>query len=180
MGDHHEIIGSNVILRVIQKENLSDLFKLYQDPEFLDDFGYIEGAEQTEQHLLSWFNGLQNTEEEKVYSIFQKESLQWMGFVTLMDINVNEQEAWLVIGLQKKWRNQGYGKQCLRKLIEVAFNEMELKTLRLSVLGHNSRALSLYKKLGFEVEMIFPKLQCPNLFGVDILQLQLTHEKWRN
>jgi len=55
---------------------------------------------------------------------------------------------------------------------------MGLKTLRLSVLSHNSRALSLYKKLGFEVEMIYPKLQCPNLFGVDILQLQLTHEKW--
>lgn len=179
MGIHHEIIGSNVILKSIQKEDLSDLFRLYQDPEFLDDFGYIEGVEQTEQHLLSWFNELQYTEEEKVYSIVQKESLEWMGFVTLMDINVAEHEAWLVIGLQKKWRNQGYGEQSLRNLIEAAFNEMELKILRLSVLGHNSRALALYKKLGFEVEMIFPKLQCPNLFGVDILQLQLTHEKWK-
>lgn len=99
MEAHHEIIGSNVILRPIQKEDLSDLVRLYQDPEFLDDFGYIEGGEQTEQHLISWFKELQNTEEEKVYSIIQKGTLEWIGFITLMDIDVSGREAWLVIGL---------------------------------------------------------------------------------
>lgn len=63
-------------------------------------------------------------------------------------------------------------------LMEAAFTKMDLIALRLSVLSHNVRAVSLYEKLGFEVEMIFPKFQCPNLFGVDIIQLLLTYEKW--
>lgn len=63
-------------------------------------------------------------------------------------------------------------------MIQSAFLELELRVLKLSVLGENERAIRVYEHLGFEVELIYPRLQFPNVFNRDIIQYQLTRSRW--
>ena len=47
------------------------------------------------------------------------------------------------------FRNQGYMTQLIYKMIELAQNEWNAKTISLCVLEDNLKAKSLYKKIGF-------------------------------
>jgi RimJ/RimL family protein N-acetyltransferase len=58
----------------------------------------------------------------------------------------------LGIGVQVSYRGVGIGEALLRVLLEWAAVESELERVELSVLAHNTRAINLYRKLGFEVE----------------------------
>lgn len=174
----NEMIEQSIILSPIVEQDLPHYITLYQDPEFMDNFGSIEGVEQTKEQLWEWFLGLHDRHDECVYSIFEKERHTWVGFVTLMDIDEDEKEAWIVIGLDSQWRNKGFGTQALKAIIKIAFIDLKLNVLKLSVLGENERAMHVYEKMGFKVELIYPRLQVPNIFDKDIIQYQLAYTKW--
>lgn len=173
-----EIVGESIVLSLMTQKDLPKYMELYQDSEFMKNFGEIEGVEQTNEQWYEWFLGLDHRQDERVYSIFERNHDSWIGFIMLMDIDEEEKEAWLVIGLDAAWRNRGYGTQALKAVIQSAFLELELRVLKLSVLGENERAIRVYEHLGFEVELIYPRLQFPNVFNRDIIQYQLTRSRW--
>lgn len=51
----------------------------------------------------------------------------------------------------KEYFSRGIGYKATVKLFEFAFRELDLETIELEVFPFNERAISLYKKLGFEV-----------------------------
>jgi RimJ/RimL family protein N-acetyltransferase len=58
----------------------------------------------------------------------------------------------LGISVQAAYRRQGVGEALLSTLLDWAAAEPELERIELSVFAHNTRAISLYRKLGFEEE----------------------------
>jgi RimJ/RimL family protein N-acetyltransferase len=58
----------------------------------------------------------------------------------------------LGISVQATYRRLGVGETLLRTLLEWATAEPELERIELSVFAHNTRAMSLYRKLGFVEE----------------------------
>jgi RimJ/RimL family protein N-acetyltransferase len=58
----------------------------------------------------------------------------------------------LGIGVQAAYRGVGIGEALLRALLEWAAAEPELERVELSVFAHNTRAINLYRKLGFTEE----------------------------
>ena len=58
----------------------------------------------------------------------------------------------LGIGVQAPYRGVGIGEALLRALLEWAATEPELERVELSVFAHNTRAINLYRKLGFTEE----------------------------
>ena len=61
------------------------------------------------------------------------------------------------IGVQAPFRRQGVGEALLRTLLEWAAAEPELERVELSVFAHNTRAINLYRKLGFVEEARLPR-----------------------
>ncbi|MFR7897389.1 GNAT family N-acetyltransferase [Turicibacter sanguinis] len=173
------IEGELVYLSELKKEELPLLLELYEDEEFMEDFGYIEGVVQTYESLYTWYEELKLSEDEIFYSVYEKKTQDWSGCSSLMDINEGEREGWLVIGLTQIKRGKGFGKEAMFYLINEAFHQ-GLTTIRLSVLSHNERAIRLYKKLGFKLEMIYPKEQFPNFFQVDIIELSLEETEFNS
>lgn len=174
-----QVEGETVYLSELKKEELPKLLELYEDEAFMDDFGYIEGVVQTYESLCTWYEELQSTEGEVFYSIYESKSQEWIGFISLMDIDKEVSEGWLVIGLIKSKREKGLGQAAMICLIQEAFDN-GIEMIRLSVLSHNERAIRLYKRLGFKLEMIYPKGKCPNLFGVDIIEWSLNVTDYAN
>ncbi len=58
----------------------------------------------------------------------------------------------LGIGVQPPYRGMGVGEALLNTLLAWAAAEPELERVELSVFGHNTRAINLYRKLGFVEE----------------------------
>ena len=82
-------------------------------------------------------------------------------------------EAWLSLGIKPTFWGQGIGTKVLKQFIQNSFLKHNLKTIRLSVFAKNRRALSLYLKLGFEIEWIYHKNQALYWLSDDIYQLYL-------
>ena len=61
--------------------------------------------------------------------------------------------AHIVMGILQKFVGQGIGKE-LFSALEIWAKEKKLRRLELTVMAHNERAVSLYKKAGFEIEGI--------------------------
>jgi RimJ/RimL family protein N-acetyltransferase len=51
---------------------------------------------------------------------------------------------------EAEYQNQGYGKRCLRMLIESLFYDLKFKRIVLDTNAKNKRARHVYESLGFE------------------------------
>ena len=60
--------------------------------------------------------------------------------------------AQLNICVHSGWHKKGIGTQLLEKLIQWAKNSNSLEKIELNVRASNTRAISLYKKMGFQEE----------------------------
>ncbi|MET3698925.1 RimJ/RimL family protein N-acetyltransferase [Bacillus oleivorans] len=60
-------------------------------------------------------------------------------------------KVYLVVGVSGKFRGKGVGTQLFLRLEEWSRTK-NIHRLELTVLTHNERAISLYKKMGFEIE----------------------------
>ncbi len=103
-------------------------------------------------------------EEEKFINIYQKKNRKFL--VALVDGRIvgsadcrigrfrkTGHTASFGVAVRKEYRNLGIGTALLSELMKWA-EEMGAEKLWLSVFSTNERAISLYKKLGFEVECI--------------------------
>lgn len=109
------------------------------------------------------------TEQEKAFITRQNESAEsilmlgfldgeYVGNCSLMGNSTGrfKHRASIGIALYQKYTGLGIGRKMLEYLIELA-EEKGMEQLELEVVADNERAVSLYKKLGFEICGTFPK-----------------------
>ncbi len=63
----------------------------------------------------------------------------------------NKHSAYIVMGILGEYRGKGIGAMLFKKLEQWAFNH-NIHRLELTVVTRNKAAISLYKKVGFEIE----------------------------
>ncbi|MGG4268532.1 N-acetyltransferase family protein [Peribacillus simplex] len=76
-----------------------------------------------------------------------------IGYFILAGNNLSgtKHSAKIVIGISEQERGKGVGTKLFQKMEEQAL-EYEIRRLELTVIANNEPALSLYKKIGFELE----------------------------
>jgi Acetyltransferases, including N-acetylases of ribosomal proteins len=92
------------------------------------------------------------------YTFFLKDEVAnvYIGICALMHIDYKNRncELSIVIGNRDYW-GKGVGTEVMNQLIEWGFNSLNLHKLYLHVFSSNTRAISLYEKLGFKKEGVF-------------------------
>ena len=102
----------------------------------------------TKEQELEWIrNNKDNTNNNFIFSMIEKNTNKFIGNIELKDINNNSSEIGICI--TKDMQNKKYGSECLHKIIDYAFNTINLEELTLVVFSSNLRAHHLYSKLGF-------------------------------
>lgn len=77
---------------------------------------------------------------------------EYLGTISLKNINIEYRSAEFAISLRKKARGQGVAAEATELLLEKGFEEMGLHRVYLTVLADNIAAIKFYEKCGFTYE----------------------------
>jgi RimJ/RimL family protein N-acetyltransferase len=102
-----------------------------------------------------------------------------LGHVGLyrIDHRVRSAEFAILIGDKGSW-GKGLGRRCTTFMVEYGFDQLNLNRIYLEVLATNSRAVELYKKIGFVEE---GRLRCGQFKEgryVDVLVMGLLRDEY--
>ncbi len=98
------------------------------------------------ENHLAYIDSL-NSRDDRVYFLVKNENNS-IGVVDLTEIK-REKSAELGIYINPKLK--GYGSLLMNKIIEYAFNELNLKILNANVYEDNLKAINLYKNFNFKI-----------------------------
>ena len=93
----------------------------------------------------------QNIKAEATFVIIDINNDKLIGTVGLEQINHVNRIGTLGIFIgDKNYRNNGYGTEAIRLILDYGFNYLNLHNIKLDLLSFNDRAYACYKKCGFK------------------------------
>jgi RimJ/RimL family protein N-acetyltransferase len=131
-----------------------------------------------------WLENLKNRKDTIHFSIVisnKDDSDILIGNCGIHDINWKNRvgEAGIVIG-ERPYQNKGYGSEAMELLLEYAFSTVNLNRIELNVYDYNSRAIKLYKKLGFTEEGRRRQFMWIKGSYHDAIMMSMLAEEWRD
>jgi UDP-2,4-diacetamido-2,4,6-trideoxy-beta-L-altropyranose hydrolase len=135
-----------VRLTPFSKRHIESTFGFVQDASLRANFA-MGDAPDWQRHVAYWQRKLSSTDE----MIFAIESAgEHVGNCGIKPIpHSDASEGWIYLGPAASMRT-GTGEVALRRLLRVAFRDLNLPRLFLHVLRNNEAALGLYRKVGFQ------------------------------
>ena len=133
---------SDIPLRVKWLNNYSATIYAVPNPE--------KGT--TKELQNKWFDDYEEKfkKGEKKFFTISSDNLP-IGFMGLSDINTETKDAKIFILISEdEYRGRGIGRESIEYLINYAFDDSGLNSLRLDVNKLNLPAINLYKKVGFK------------------------------
>lgn len=150
---------NDIHLRKLEEKDAEGMYEWMHDKDA--DRGFRKKLfETTMDDIMRFIQAAQDVTENLNYAICNDED-EYLGTISLKNINHVENNAEFAIALRKKARGCGVGESAIKQLLTIAFNDMGLVQIYLNVLAENERAIGLYKKCGFsyvkDSEEIFEK-----------------------
>ncbi|SEB52796.1 GNAT family N-acetyltransferase [Paenibacillus sp. GP183] len=140
-------------IREITKDDASNFINLVKQVEKESEFMLFEPDER-KITLEQQFKRIESMQLEENSTIFIAENVdKLVGYLVVIGGSAirNKHSAYLVIGVLKQFSGLGIGTKLFEKLQEWSVQH-KIHRLELTVMNHNERAISLYKKAGFEIE----------------------------
>lgn len=148
------ILGNNIILRAISKNDAKLLLDLINDPEtekMLGGSSFPVSLEEQEKWIAT------QCERSDILRciVAQKGNEEGIGTVILSDIDNKNGVAQVHIKMDKqKGRGKGYGTEALKTIVKYAFDELRLNCVYAEILEYNIVSQKLFEKCGFHREAI--------------------------
>jgi len=146
------IAGDQVILRALEAHDLDRCYRWMNDPNIIRTLKsrYPMPFQQEAQWLESAVSGGVN---ERHFAVEQRDDRSHIGNASIHDIDwISRTAAFgMFIGEPGAW-NRGFGTDAIRTLVRFAFDEMNLRKLRVNVFDYNERARHVLEAVGFVQE----------------------------
>jgi methionyl-tRNA formyltransferase/RimJ/RimL family protein N-acetyltransferase len=121
---------------------------------WMNDLAVFEHLDSGGDYTLSTLKSyIENVLENniKIWAIIIKKENKHIGNVKIDPIQNNSGEYGIMIGDRISW-GKGFAKEASNKILEICFNQFNLRQVTLGVEKENIRALKLYKSLGFSTD----------------------------
>lgn len=124
--------------------------------EWMNDFQVTDYINKSEQIMTAigekeWLENNARKNENKNFNIIDLNSNKLIGAIGLEKFNWTSRNAILGIFIgDENYRNNGYGTEAIKLLLEFGFKYLNLHSIRLSLLSVNERAHKCYLKCGFK------------------------------
>ena len=146
------IAGDLVILRALESSDLERCYRWMNDPNIVRTLKsrYPMPFEKEAEWLES---AVSTNATERHFAVERKDNRTHIGNASLHDIEwVSRTAAFgLFIGDPSAW-NRGFGTDAVRSLVRFAFEEMNLRKLKINVFDYNDRARHVLEAIGFVQE----------------------------
>ncbi len=145
------------------------------DPAVHALLGLLEPVRTLEQER-SWIASIITDKEHQRAFVIETEKGNPIGTCGLRAIDREQGNALfgIMIGEKRLW-DRGYGTAATRALLTYAFEELDLKEVRLSCHRENRRGIHCYEKAGFRLSTYVPeRVQ----FGRDEVRMAVRREAW--
>lgn len=146
------IAGEHVILRAFERDDAERCYRWMNDPSIVRTLkSRYPIAFQNESE---WLEGaMRSGSTERHFAIERKDDRAHIGNASLHDIEWVSRTAGfgLFIGEPSAW-NRGFGSDAIRTLVRFAFDEMNLRKVRINVFDYNDRAKHILEAQGFVQE----------------------------
>lgn len=142
------INGKKTHLRTAGKNDAPMLQRWYRNGEVMKHAGFPDGLEESVDQLEESIEK-SNASDKRGYFIIMNETLESIGECSYDDL-VRSESVWVGIKIcEPQKQGHGYGYDALCALIGYLFEAFYLKKININTLVENTRAQSLYKKIGF-------------------------------
>jgi RimJ/RimL family protein N-acetyltransferase len=179
------IIGDQIRLRAIEKEDLPSFVKWLNDPEVRQGLSLIMPLSLAEEE--DWFAGVlkQSPFERPLAIEIQPDPKKeyWVFVGNCGFINIDWQNRLAEIGIhigEKEYWNQGYGRKAMRLMLKHGFENLNLHRLWLQVFENNQRAIRSYEKAGFTLEGKFREAKYLEGKYLDVMIMSMLHSEWQD
>ena len=182
----HQATGCKVFLALMEDSHIRNLIKLARDPSLIDLMGWdtffeLDATEEFIEGISLFAFSYSRKSQPIVFGVYLDVEELPVGYAILKGLNTELRTAEFGIAiLDKKYRNQGYGKLASSLLIHYAFNELGLQIIAAAVLVSNKRSLHMFERLGFAIrETWYRSWLLPNGDMADMLWMELKSETWK-
>lgn len=142
-----------IILRKLEEKDIPFMLEWMHDEEsksiFQNDFSLINASKAKEFVLYSF------DEKNQHFAIVDDKDDEYLGTISLKNIDLKNKNAEYAISTRKKARGTGCNYEATQLIIKYAFEQLYLHKVYLNVLSSNKRAIAFYKKNGFIYEGTF-------------------------
>lgn len=148
-GDHCN--SQMITFKKHTREDIPLRVKWLNNPEVNRFIGGDPGKGTDVQEQTEWFEKYEKDENKRFFTICDEDLP--IGFVGLSNISRQNRNADMFVAIgEDEYRGKGYGREAVKWILRVAFEELKLHKVTLGVFEENAAAVGLYKSLGFEVE----------------------------
>lgn len=168
-----KIVGERIYLSPMNKEDV-EIFANWMNDFDVTDYIGRSGMLVTFSDEQKYLDNISNKNFIQ-FAIVTLEDDKLIGTISLENIIYINRSAILGIFIgDKEYRNNGYGTEAIKLLLDYGFNYMNLHSIRLDVIDFNERAKKCYKKCGFKEngrvrESIFINGKYYDVIKMDIL-----------
>jgi len=146
------IAGEHVILRAFEREDAERCYRWMNDPNIVRTLkSRYPIAFQSE---MEWIEAaMHSSATERHFAIERRDDRSHIGNASIHEIDWVSRAAWfgLFIGEPSAW-NRGFGTDAIGTLVRFAFEEMNLRKLRIHVFDYNDKAKHVLTSQGFVEE----------------------------
>ncbi len=147
--DYEIIFTSKRIFFVkLSKSLINDYLTMVNDNEVQKYISYQKRTFSLNEEI-EWID---NKLKEKaiIFSMLEKKTNDFIGNIEIMNIKDNRGELGIAITPNKQ--NQHFGQEAIIKIIDYAFNTLNLNEIELNVFNYNHRGIKCYEKVGFVID----------------------------
>ena len=143
-----------MIVREIKMSDAENLSHLIQQVEASSEYMLWEAEEREAEaeRQKSIIKRMKDSNNSTIL-VAETENNELTGYLFAIggDAKRNRHSAYIVVGISEAYRGKGVGTKIFKKLEQWATHH-NIRRLELTVVTRNEAGLSLYKKMGFEIE----------------------------
>ena len=180
----HKATGFKVFLSFMEDSHIKHLIKLAQDSSLIDSMGWNTFFEPDEterfiEAISSYSLPDCRKSQPLVFGVYLEPEGLPIGYVVLKGFNMDLLSAEIGVAiLDKKYRNKGYGKLGLKRIVNYAVDELQIKTIGSAILLSNQSSINMCKNLGFVVrEIMYNSWPMPNGDLADMVLMEFTSQR---
>lgn len=164
----------NIYLRELRRSDLEGNWYKWFNDDITTMYQNKKIYPNTYEKQLQYYEHLQNTNNDVVLAIIDKETQIHIGNIGLHQIDYIHRrcEIGIVIG-EKNFLSKGYGTKCVEAISKYAFETLNLNRITALVMEKNIASVALFKKANFKNEGTLKQYFYKNGTYMDVIVMSL-------